>query len=182
MKNKLNVSKSHLSKLKVGCLLLILSLLFSCTGDDECKDIDYGRQYMLDSTKTSFAYKGGETLIFKDSIGQELTFQIIHSGVIHPVWLNLAQDVTEGICAGEIKIRSSLQSLVVNFISDTMDYKIIYEHRVHSRIEGTTPIYYDIMSSDMFQGAESPANWHISTKHVLDPRGNEAYFINIPIS
>lgn len=34
----------------------------------------------------------------------------------------------------------------------------------------------------MFQGAESPVNWHISTEHLLDPRGNEAYLINIPIS
>lgn len=182
MKHKPDVDKSHLFKWKAAYLLLAISLLFSCTGDDECKDIDYGRQYMLDSTKASFAYKGGETLIFKDSIGQELNFEIIHSGVIYPTWLNLAQDVTKGICAGEIKIRSSLQLLVVNFISDTMDYKIIYEHRVHSRIEGEMPIYYDIMSSDMSQGAESPVNWHISTKHVLDPRGNEDYFTNIPIS
>ena len=137
---------------------------------------------MSDSTRTSFAYKGGETLIFKDSMDQELAFHIIPVIGIFPTWLNYAQDVTEGTCVGEIKIRSELQSLVVNFVSDTLDYKIIYLHGVNSRILGTTPIYYDYMSSDIFQGVESPVNWHISTAHLLDPKGNEDYFAGIPIS
>lgn len=177
-----NILKRYISKLNVGSLFIALCLIFSCKVDDECKDIDFGRQYMSESTKSSFAYTGGETLVFIDSTEKELSFNIIPIYGINPSWLSLAQDVLEGTCAGEVKIRCSLQQLAVNFNSDSLDYKIIYLHGVNSRIQGMAPIYYDYMSSDMIQGNQSPVNWHISTSHLLDPKGNEAYFADIPIS
>ena len=182
MENKSSAVNHPFFMFIVGSLLFALCLVFSCNYDSECKDIDYGRQYMSDSSRTSFAYKGGETLFFKDPIGQELAFLIIPPSVIYPTWLNLAQEPLEGTCAGEIKIRSELQSLVVNFNSDTLDYKIIYVHAVHSLVQEKAPIYYDIMTSDMFQGNQSPVNWHISINHLLDSKGNETYFADNPIS
>jgi hypothetical protein len=74
LENEYKVIEGLKSRLKVGFVILFLGLIFSCQHDDECHDIDYGRQYMSDSTRTSFAYTGGETLVFKDSTGQELTF------------------------------------------------------------------------------------------------------------
>jgi hypothetical protein len=90
--------------------------------------------------------------------------------------------VKEGACIGETKIRSDLQALIVNIRSDSLDYRIIYEQRVHSVIEGTAPIYYDIMSFSMAEISPSSPNWAISIKHLLDPRGNEDYLANNPIS
>lgn len=155
--------------------------MFSCK-DNECIGIDYGRQHMSDSTKTAFAYEGGETIIFSDSIGNELSFGIIPGNGIYPTWTSYEQVVPEGPCAGVSKIKSELEWLVVNFSSDTLDYKIIYVHRVHSLVHGNAPIFYDIMTSDIYQVNESPVNWHISVNRLLDPKGNEAYFINNPIS
>jgi hypothetical protein len=38
------------------------------------------------------------------------------------------------------------------------------------------------MSLDMNQFAESHPNWHISTAYLLDTKGNDEYFADIPIS
>ena len=182
MENEFTVLQKLKFVLNRVYLLFALCVVFSCKNEPECTDIDFGRQYMSESTKSSFAYAGGETLIFIDSNSKELSFSIIPIYEIKPSWLSLAQDVLEGTCAGEVKIRCSLQQLAVNFNSDSLDYKIIYLHGVNSRIQGMAPICSDYMSSDMIQGNQSSANWHISTSHLLDPKGNEAYFADIPIS
>lgn len=180
MGNEFGLYKTYISRLKVGCLLFAISLIVSCK-DDECKDIDYGAQYMSDITRSSFAYHGGETLIFGDSAGQELSFRVVPFNGIYPDWLNYEQDVKEGPCVGEIKIRCEIELFVANIRSDTLDYDIIYVHRVHSLVQGIAPIFYDIMTSDMSQGNESPVNWRISANHLLDPKGNEEYLADNPI-
>jgi hypothetical protein len=178
--NELVVYITHIFSLKFGCLLFALSLITSCK-EGECEDVDYGRQYMSDTTRSSFAYQGGETLIFIDSTGQELSFRVVPFIGIYPDWLNYEQGVTEGPCVGERKIKCEIELFVANIRSDTLDYDIVYVHRVHSLVQGIAPIFYDIMTSDMSQGNESPVNWRISTKHLLDPKGNEEYLADNPI-
>lgn len=163
-------------------IFLFLFLCFSCRDVNECTDVDFGPQYISDSTYSLFAYKGGESLIFKDSLNHELVFQMTPIPKVYPTWTSIAQDVNEGSGIGKMQIKSDLQALSTNFESDSLTYQINYAHHVNSMIEGANPIFYDFMVAFMYDDSELPTKWSIYTGHLLDSKGNDVYLANKPVN
>ncbi len=164
----------------IGCLILAIFSIFSCSPNNECNDIDYGRQYLLDEPISPYPYKGKEKLIFKNPLGHELTFNMLpHFNVSHD-WLEYAQPLEDGPCVGESKILSELEYYLVNLNSDSLDYKMICHYYVIPLLVGDKPIYSDIILSSIIQGSNSPVDWSITLSHRVNTRGNDAYFSTNP--
>ena len=159
-----------------GLFLLIICSYCACRNDNECVDVDYGRQYLSEASYASFAYNGGETLFFKDSNGNEMKFRLIPEIPVYPHYRIYEQEVIEGSCAGKMKVKTEGQSLGVNIICDSLDYSIFYFHSVSSILQGTSPIYFDVMYADAFKfiASGNPNNYYVPLTALLDLRGNDA--------
>jgi len=164
LKSKLDYS--YKSTFLIVCV--IAGLCGACNPD--CKDIDYGDQYLIDTPGFLFPYESGDTLYFQDGSGHELIFTMNPFLGMEKTWFEFSQDVEDGACKGESKINSRLQQVVTNLRSDSLDYLIICHHYVHSIIDGTKPLFIDIIYASIGGG--------IATDHRTNDRGNEAYFID----
>jgi len=165
---------------KSGLFLLLVCLLYSCRNDNECVDVDYGSQHLSDSSRLSYAYKGGETLIFLNSSGQELALNVKPDYGIQFGWRKYEKVVSEGPCAGESTIKSAGQVMAVNIESDSLNYFFLYEHWVNTILIGTNPIYFDVMRVELFKNWGMPSDIFVNIAGLIDPKGNEAYFDTIP--
>lgn len=160
---------------------LAVGLTWSCNPDSECKDIDYGTQFLLDSIVSPFPYEYGDTLFFKEASGQELRMKMtqpLHKDLVY--WFDISQDVEEGVCAGELKINTRIENKIVNFSADSLDYYVISHYFVNSKIVDNKPIYYDVINASISN--KSNTSWRIGTGHKTDYRGNDVHFMDTTFS
>ena len=160
-------------------LCVIVCLCDACNPDSDCKDINYGDQYLIDTPGFPFPYASIDTLYFKDDAGHELKFRKRHllPGGNTSSWQEHSQGVLDGPCVGESVIKSRQELMSAQFNADSTFYMISCQHFVKSIIDGTKPIFYD----DLYAGVtlfENPVIYNISTSHRTNDRGNEAYFVD----
>lgn len=163
---------------RVTFLVLVSSFLAgsftSCKKDDVCHDIDYGKQDLLEEPVSLFPYKSGDDLVFKDSLGAELKLSMIYQGVVRD-YLDYAQPVEEGECAGQYKVLSKLQFVLTNFRNDSLDYLVICHYTVNSIIADQLPRYFDVFGMTISTTHKNPQNWGIGFYRTTNSRGNDIY-------
>src|SRR5687768_478766 len=167
----------------VVCLSTLLAFS-SCTDTIECMDINTGDHPLLDSSVSSFAYAGDETLFFRDSAGNELQFVIRTTFIdtLFATWTETTLFVEEGECAEEMTVTSNLGILHVQILSQPLIYYINYNHVVSSILNETEPVYYDEIRFSISTTTVLPDSWGISIRFLLDARGNEAFLNSIPFT
>ncbi len=166
----------------VHILALVAVLTWSCNPKSECMDIDYGTYWLMDSIASPFPYKQGDTLFFKEASGQELMFimpSYTHSGLVY--WNDYSQDLEEGDCAGKAKIISRREEKIVNFRSDSLNYFVICQYFVNSKIVDNKPVFFDVINATIFQ-MPNFSNWGTYIGHLADDRGNDVSFIDTTLS
>jgi len=164
--------------LRFTFLILTISLLAgsftSCKKEEVCHDIDYGKQDLIEEPVSLFPYKKGDDLVFKDSLGEEIKLSMIPGGV-ELDYLDYAQPVEEGDCAGRYEVLSKLQFVLTNFRNDSLDYLVICHYGVNSIIADQLPRYFDVFGMTISTTHNNPQNWGVGFYRTTNSRGNDIY-------
>jgi hypothetical protein len=159
--------------MKYYFFLLCLTAFQSCQPENECKDIDYGTQYLKAEQISLFPYRASERLIFKDSVGHELLFYLFPEARIISGFSPVQKPITMGDCAGEAYGKWFDQYVSGRFMSDTLHYSLECGYNVNFKWIEDKPIYFDLIYFRIENISNETSNFSIVISHRTDDRGNE---------
>lgn len=160
---------------------IVLIVLFGLGCKDEstesCMDVSFGQVQVDPGDKIHLPYQGNETLVFKDSLGQELSFDAQLS--FNPYFLDAIDSITEGPCAGKAVAYGKLEHTSFSFKNDSLGSRLTLSHYVYYELDEDQPIFYDILSCSYFKPGQTFPYFLPSIYTVTDERGNDLsqYFI-----
>jgi len=165
--------------MKYYYFLLFWTAVQSCQPENECKDIDFGTQYLTPQPVSLFPYRSGEKLIFKDTADHELLFHLYPHQKLVSDFAPYDEPLIEGECAGKAVGKFFCQYQHAKFLSDSLRYSLNCGYAVSWKWIEDKPIFYDYIYFRIEQSS-SVGNFSIVISHRTDDRGNEDYLKYYP--
>jgi hypothetical protein len=133
-------------------------------------DVSFGQVKVDPDNKFPLPYHGNETLVFMDSLGQEM--KLTSHLVFSPYYLDVIDTVREGPCAGEMVVYGKLEHKSYFFRNDSLGTSLSLQHSVSLDLDEDQPILFDELYASYYRSGATffiGANFHF----VTDDRGKE---------
>ena len=169
--------KTSISRLSVFTAL-ILSLAFFCACEQEdsvnvpCETHDYGIIQLMPLSNEPFPFHNDEALIFKDSLGHELRFEMDSNRVAS---LYSGMKSTSGTDVECFEMLAHLESWNTKFISDSSNFELACSFQVNSAGINDTLYFYDGMYPTITETNTPITEWLLTLSYIVNTRGNEAF-------
>jgi hypothetical protein len=108
-------------------------------------DVSFGQVAVDPENKFPLPFQGDETLVFRDSLEQELSF--VANNFFTNYYFEIIDTITEGPCAGQAVIYGKLQHKSFYYQNDSLGYSLNISHTVNHEINEDQVVLYDILLS-----------------------------------
>ena len=154
------------------CICLILLIGFGCKdkNSESCMDVSFGQVNVDPENKFPIPYHGNQTLVFLDSLGQEL--KLTSLSFFSPYYFDAIDTIREGACAGEAVVYGKLETQIFTFRNDSLGHSLSVQHSVNLNLDEDQPVLFDLLLGNYYKSGSMlfyGANFHF----VTDDRGND---------